>query len=489
MENSFLIDAASDAKFTREDIGAAVYWMTGHINALSKKNNVTKPKISLVIANRFLAAKWITVGLLSECIVNPVNPDLPLNQIDNLLDTTQPDLVITDIQYIYPKGKVLHFDADSLPDSRSGTGKLEQFGERYNIKGDLLLYTSGTTGLPKGILLESSHLLANVQTAIDTFELQSGWVTASILPLFHTFTIVSDLLIALLLEGICVICECCTLQSLPSIFKSFKDYQVNTYSGVPIMFQLIARFSKREQCESIKFAIAGAAPLSVQTQISYKNALKHPIIPCYGMTEAACFITISPVHAIRPDSVGKPCNMDLIIVNENGKLVELGERGEICIKGPSVVTKGYYREENVSDLYLGEYLITGDIGRIDANGYVYITGRSKNMMIKGGEKFYLEDVDSIIITHKEVSDCASIVLSNDKRDDEAACFLVIASENTENLNVDLRRLVIDQLGHKAVPKYWHIVNEVPRTPTNKPKMQLLKMLHDGEIQKKADAIL
>ncbi|HEY6879430.1 MAG TPA: class I adenylate-forming enzyme family protein [Polyangiales bacterium] len=430
--------------------------------------------VSLVIRDRFQLARWLMAGLLAEVTVNPINPQLSHEEISAILDAADTKLVISDQPLRVGRPTVRPTDATfGGPDARQDRGP---DAARRSLRGSLLIFTSGTTGKPKGVALMGDQLASNAAAAVEALSLESGWVTASVLPLFHTFTLVSDLLTMWLTRGICVVCPAFGAAELGVIGAAMRRYQVRSYSGVPIVFKMLSRFGAPEDYVSLRFAVAGAAPLFEDTRLAYER-LGHPVLPCYGLSETCCFVAISPPGAVVPGAVGKPSGIDVRIASDEttdgSRWAPSSVRGEICVRGPSVLRQGYWKGEHGSQVYRDGYFRTGDLGFVDDEGYLHITGRLKNMLNKGGEKLYLEDLDRVLSEAGFLRDFACVVTRCDEHEDQYACCVVVDGELTDDGRRDLRARIVSLFGAKAAPSRIVSLPEIPRSPTG--KVQLLRL--------------
>lgn len=458
-ENAFLIEAGTGRGVTLGDIWQTASWIE---NFSASRVGGKRTVVALAVTDRITAAKWIMAGLLCDVVVNPINPELPQPQIEALCNASPASVLVSDMP-------ALSLHSGIAVVSSYLTDEEDKARPRQIIIGDLLIFTSGTTGKPKGVVVTASMLNANVDTAITSFGYRARWKTASLLPLFHTFTIVSDLLTMWMAGGSCVVCPGFSVNTIRTVIAAMRVNRVKSYSGVPIIFQMMTRFGAGMLSDSLQFAVAGAAPLSEQSRSAYLESLKHPIIPCYGLTETTCFLAISPKEKIKPSSVGKPANVAVRIWKENP---ETDRYGEILVKGASVIKSGYLGQEqsDADQCYVDGFFRTGDIGWQDEEGYLYITGRKKNMVIKGGEKYYLEEIDALLLRQKHVRDCASVVLHHTERDDEYISFVVSEAENGAVDLPGLRATIVEAFGPKAAPREIRPVAQIPRTPTGKPKL-------------------
>jgi long-chain acyl-CoA synthetase len=452
-----LIVAADESRITYSELRNATLRLAA---VLPDEGSV----VSVVAARRDMQAVAILAGLAAGCLVNPVAADLPAQRRETFLADAAPDLVLDD------------GDLDTLLMSPAPGGAAPS-----GAASGLLIYTSGTTGAAKGVELLWPRIEANVRYASSVLGYASRWITGSILPLTHTFTLISDVLPMILSGGSVLITDTFDIRRAEGIVDAFARYRVRSFSAVPIIFEALTAFAGT--MGDIEFAVAGAAPLRENVRIRYGEHFGHPIIPCYGLTETTCFATISPINAVRTGSVGKPAGIELATIEASreeeprrfDEVLPTGETGEIIVRGPSVV-RSYFRGGHADAFSSSGWFATGDIGRIDSDSYVYVTGRRKSMIIRGGEKTYLDDVDRILATHERVRDCCTIPLIEPTG--ERAASIVVSSGVDA---IALARHVEAGLGRSHVPDDFVFVDEIPRTITGKPRMDLLRALAAGRV--------
>jgi acyl-coenzyme A synthetase/AMP-(fatty) acid ligase len=430
-----------------------------------------------VVSDRPLhQAVALIAGLCNGLVVNLLNPSLSHAALDKLCRHAEPALLLADC-------------ADGLP---AIGGEVRRFGWRELFAGPnqtdddlpnadgggLLIYTSGTTGPSKGVLLRWAHIRANVWHTIEAFGYQRGWVSGSLLPRYHTFTLISDILPALFLGGRCVLTDTFELPHAGAIVSAFKRHGVRSYSAAPIILEALCALHALTDVLTLQHAVAGAAPLKERTRQLYAELFGHPIIPCYGLSETTCFATISPLAAIRAGSAGKPAGIEIRAVNEQGSPLPPDATGELAMRGPSVISKGYFRdtERSFAHAFTADgWFLTGDIGRIDADGYVYVTGRRKSMVIRGGEKIYLEEVDQCLAELPQVVDCSSIVHCEADRADRSLTF-VVTRDGAPLPRTELDTHVRARLGQRHVTDRIYTVRQIPRTRTGKASQPELRAL-------------
>ena len=432
-----------------------------------------KSVINISCTGRLNQAVYLLCGLNLPYIISPLNPSYNEAELQRILAHSETAVVITDQAELFDNTDVPVMEAN-LSELFYHLNRTQTIDEFY-VRGDLLIYTSGTTGQPKGILLTADNILANTTQAINIFGYHSDNVSASILPMFHSFTLISDLIPSMRQGAKCIVCPTFTALDAGSIIGALRDYRVTVFSAVPIIFQVMTSLFQVKDMIHLQFVISGAAPLSESVRLAYNNKFGHSIIPCYGLGEATCFATISPMNKIKPKAVGKPAGIVINIVDaaDADVLLPLGEIGEITVKGNSVIEGGYFRDTQNRNCYNKQQaFLTGDLGRFDDEGYLYITGRKKNMVIRGGEKIYLEDVDSSLFELPEIAVAVSIVLMEEAKQDKAISFIVLNKGHDEN-----RKAIVDHIRSKLsihhTPDEIHFIQEVPRTKTGKPIINAL----------------
>ena len=429
-------------------------------------------------------AAGLIAGLANGVVFNPLNPGLSAAMLEGQLRHARPELVIVEdgaepplaciephriVRWSEVFGQAMEERSILAPSAESAAPETPTaLGQHAG----LLIYTSGTTGEPKGVLLRWAHIAANVRHAIGALRYQPGWISGSLLPRFHTFTLISDLFPALFLGGRVVLADTFELARAKSIVAAFERHGVQSYSAAPVILETLCSLGAWAHAATLQFAVAGAAPLKEKTRLGYLTSFGHPIIPCYGLSETTCFATISPRDGIRPGAVGKPAGIEIGVFDEFGTPARRGTTGELAMRGPSVITGGYFRDHErrfARSFTHDGWFLTGDIGRIDEDGYVYVTGRKKNMVIRGGEKVYLEDVDRCLFEYLDVVDCASIVRCTPDAPDVALTFIVVDDRRPDSTitREEVAALVRAKLTPRHIPDVVYVIDRIPRTPSGK----------------------
>jgi acyl-CoA synthetase (AMP-forming)/AMP-acid ligase II len=273
----------------------------------------------------------------------------------------------------------------------------------------LIIYTSGTTGRPKGVLLTHANIMAMAQSMIAFVNMSEESHSLLVLPLFHCNGIVVGVLAPLLVGGQATIAG----RFDPATFFSIVEQaRPTTFSAVPTIYGMLAALpgDVSPDTSSVRYAICGAAPMPVQLMRQFEQRYGIPIIEGYGLSEQTCAATSNPVDGERkPATVGMPMPaVEVAVMNEHGELVIDGSPGEVVVKGPTVMRGYLNRPEETAKTIIDGWLHTGDIGFLDADGYLTLIDRAKEMIIRGGENVYPKEIESALYTHPGVREAAVV---------------------------------------------------------------------------------
>lgn len=291
----------------------------------------------------------------------------------------------------------------------------------------VILYTSGTTGNPKGVLLTHKNLTSNAQNSVKHNGLERG-TTIGVLPLAHVYGLTISNICLLMGSSIVTFSKFDT----ESIFKAIEKYEVKTFSAVPAMIHALVSYPGADQfnTSSLESVSSGSAPLPVALLLAFEKKFGAKVYEGYGLSEAAPIVTAHKDGIeIKPGSVGIPIpGVEVKIVDDNGVEVACGEVGELCVRGENV-TPGYYQNvEESRRVLINSWLHTGDMARMDVEGYVYIVDRKKDLIIRGGFNVYPRDVEEILNAHEAVSEVAVVGIPDEKMGEEMVACVVVKRE-------------------------------------------------------------
>ena len=332
-----------------------------------------------------------------------------------------------------------------------------------------LIYTSGTTGMPKGVVLSHRNYLANAAAMAHHVSMNENDRFFCVLPLFHVNAQVVTLLAPLTVGGdVLVMSKFNPFAILPMI----AEFRATILSAVPTIYNVMCRMAKADQYDvsSIRFFASGAAPLPEEIYLATQRVLKRPLVMGYGLSEATCASAAADFRdPIKWDSVGCALRYTTIrIVNDDGQDVPVGDVGEVWIAGPSVM-KGYYKDPAATaEVLKGGWLATGDLGRIDSDGYLFIVGRKKDMIIRGGLNVYPQQIENVISRLAGVEECAVVGVEEPRWGQEILAVVKLADGQTIGED-EILRLCRAELAPYKQPRFVRFVEALPKTATGKIK--------------------
>ncbi|MBK8989391.1 MAG: AMP-binding protein [Chloroflexi bacterium] len=333
----------------------------------------------------------------------------------------------------------------------------------------LILHTSGTTSRPKIVPLLQRNVCASAANIRDTLALTPADHCLNVMPLFHIHGLMAALL-ASLHAGASV---CCTPGFNALQFFAWLDAEKPTwYTAVPTMHQaLLSRAARNQailQAANLRFVRSSSASLPPQVMAELEATFRAPVVEAYGMTEAAHQMTSNPLppRPRKPGSVGIPFGLDVAIMDKTGRLLPPNTPGEVVIRGRSV-TPGYENNPTANaENFTAGWFRTGDQGVQDADGYLMITGRLKEIINRGGEKISPREVDEVLLDHPAVQQAVTFAMPHAKLGEEVAAAVVLR-DGAAATERDIRDFAAERLAPFKVPRKLLILSEIPKGPTGK----------------------
>ncbi len=334
-----------------------------------------------------------------------------------------------------------------------------------------MIYTSGTTGHPKGVLLTHANILYNSYVTHQMIDLRPADTALCIMPLFHVNAQIASMM-ATLWAGATVVLE--DGFKPRSFIDTLKKYRCTTFSGVPTIYNFLNELKEAEgeDLSFLKACICGAAPMPVEVFNKFEEKFKGKIIEGYGLSEGTCVSSLNPLHGLRKiGSIGIAiAGQEMGVVNANieGKNEFLGdgEVGELVVRGPNVM-QGYYKREEANKATLVDgWLHTGDLGFRDSEGYFYISGRKKEMIIQGGENIYPKELEEVLYKHDAISECAIVAIPDKKYGEVVGAFIILKESATLSAS-DVRAYLREKIANYKMPKVIEFVQNFPKTATGK----------------------
>lgn len=341
----------------------------------------------------------------------------------------------------------------------------------------LFLHTSGTTSRPKGVPLTQLNLATSTLHIKETYEFSTSDATVITLPLFHVHGLVAGLLSSLI-SGASVVLPSTGRFSASTFWTDMRTHGATWYTAVPTIHQiLLERHATKpeDQYPELRFIRSCSASLAPIVLERLESAFGAPVLEAYAMTEASHQMTSNPLpHSggRKPGSVGKATGIELTILDENGVPQSKGCTGEVCIRGANV-TKGYQNnlEANESAFQFG-WFHTGDLGYLDEEGYLFLKGRIKELINRGGEKISPFEVDAVLLSHPFVAQAVAFAVPDEKYGEEVNA-AVVPVEGVSVMEEDVISTCKKNLAAFKVPKRVFVTDSLPKTASGKIQRRIM----------------
>lgn len=449
---------------TYGDLAHLVKQWAGH---LIEQGGRPREVVAVLAPNGLDFATALLGVLASGRAVLPLNAALPPEELGFILrDAGVETLIATKPLLEKAEGLRTHVPAIT----RILSTNLSELGPEGSGHADgddmaVLLYTSGTSGRPKGVMLSHSNLLSNVEGCLQLLEMTGDDRFLAVLPFFHAFGISTSLLIPLVVGA--------TVEILPAIVPSkilqaLAERNITCMTAVPSVYGILARCAPAQFPNRLRLAVAGGEPLPARISQAWRAKFGVPLLEGYGATETSPVITLTPPTAEPvPGRAGRPLpNLELRIVGESGPLPQ-GENGEIQVRGPSVMKSYWNRPAETLEAFDADgWYRTGDLGSLDDEGYLHITGRQKELIISAGENIFPGEIEELLRQLPGVAEVAVVGVPDALRGEIPKAF--ICPEKGRLLDAgELREQLRGRLAEFKLPRLFEFRAELPRTATGK----------------------
>jgi len=346
----------------------------------------------------------------------------------------------------------------------------------------VILYTSGTTGLPKGAMLTHHNLITNALDCSKAIKVTPKDTFICILPLFHSFAATVCMNLPLLTGAKIVVMK--SVKPFKRIIRSIRRNRVSILVGVPSIYNIlkemklpkILRTPLLKLFNPLRICISGAAALPKETFLAFQKKFRVPLLEGYGLTEASPVVTLSPLKGIRKaGSIGLALSRDieLKIVDDKGTPVTPGQTGELLVKGPNVMLGYYKQDEATKDTIKDNWLYTGDMAREDREGYLYIVARKKEMVNVRGLNVYPREIEEILYQNPKVKEAAVIGIPDEHKGEVPKGFIVL-KEGEAASETEIIHYLRERLAAYKIPKYIEFRSTLPKNNTGKILKRLLQ---------------
>lgn len=338
----------------------------------------------------------------------------------------------------------------------------------------VIIYTSGTTGHPKGAMLSHRNLTRNIEQVQQALHFTSADRFLTILPLFHSFAGTVCMNVALAAGCTSVLQE----NFAPArALEAIEKHGVTIFAGVPALFNAILHFppDREYDLSTLRIFVSGGAPLPATTLEAVEKRFGVPVLEGDGPTECSPVTSVNPLDGVRKiGSVGPPVpGVEIAIFDDNDQPVPTGEIGEIVVRGDNVMLGYLNQPEETAEAMRSGWYHTGDLGKLDEDGYVYILDRKKDMIITAGMNVYPREVEEVLRTHAAVADAAVIGLPDALRGEEAVA-VIVRKPDAEVSERELVTLCREKLANFKIPRRVLFRETLPYGSTGKVVKRLLK---------------
>lgn len=417
-------------------------------------------------------------------IVVPINSFFKSEELSHVLENSQSRLLLFSesfkkVVHEAEKGLSSSIKTISLESISSQSLDLATSFDPVAVSPDdlaVFIYTSGTTGKPKGAMLSHRNFLSNIEGALQVVDINFKDRFLVFLPLFHSFTLtVLFLLPAVVGAKILLLAN---VKNPKLILKGLFLDRATFLAGIPQVYELLSHKKVpflMKPLLALRFCISGAAPLPETTLKKFEKNWGIPLIEGYGLSEASPIVSFNPFQGVRkPLSVGLPLpNVRVKIIDKQNKEVGVNVEGEICVQGPNVM-QGYFNEEKGTHEVLKDgWLLTGDVGKLDEEGYLFILDRKKDLILVRGINVYPREVEEVLKQNPKVKECAVVGKEDPKRGETPVAHLVL-NEQEQTTESEMRQWCRSHLANYKVPTQFVFHAELPRTSTGKILKRALK---------------
>ena len=410
--------------------------------------------------------------LQAGAVVVPINSFLKLEEALFILEDSAARLLVTDTEALKLRGQIQErrpalgfFAIEDLPEhphppTGHGHGPARQESDLA-----IIIYTSGTTGRPKGAMLSHGNLLCNVESCRQVLETVDLDRFAIVLPMFHSFMLCVGILLPLLTGCSVVVVK--SLHPLKNLLDEIRSRGATILPGIPQFFRALIH-SPIPADFPVRLCLSGAAPLPVEVLREFNRKYPFPLIEGYGLSEASPVVSLNPIRGPwKEGSIGVPIpGVEVAIQDDHGHGLPDSQVGELCVRGGNVML-GYWNQpaETAKALRHG-WLLTGDVGYRDRDGYFFITDRKKDMLLVNGINVYPREIEEVLYEFPGVKEAAVIGQPDPRRGEQPLAFVVLDDGATLDERAILQFLR-GKLADYKVPRRIESVASLPHNTTGK----------------------
>ena len=475
-EKSFIICPQTKIEITNN----ALHTSVKKIHYLLRSKKQKKGSVICTLIENSLSSVQLMLGIMSAGLIHtPLNLIAGEDQLSYIVDHSDTNIIFaSEGQYQLAKKislncnreiEIIKINKDTYVENLDNNFEEEEENIEENDPA-LLMYTSGTTGKPKGVILSHKNIISGGHNVRISHELNHLDKALCVLPLFHINGLIVTVLGPLVSQSSVVLCE---RFSVTNFWIFLSQFKCTWFSVVPTIISALLNKHvedefKKLNLTNVRFGRSASSALAPETHKKFEEKFNIIMIETMGLTETCAPILSNPLPPgkIKHGSPGLAYGNEVKILNSNFKEVEINTIGQICVKGMNVMKEYYKNSEETKKSFHNDWLLTGDLGLMDEDNYVFVRGRIKELIIKGGENISPREIDDVLYQHKDIVEAAAFAMPCEHYGEKIEAGVVLKEES----NITSDKLIEHcktLIGEFKSPSKIHFLNELPKGPSGK----------------------
>lgn len=457
------------------------------LSYLRKQGLQERQRVGILLSN---GVEWIEIFsalMLGNCVAVPLNPQLKDVEIQSLVRQADVKFLVGYKSRIsqMSQARTGEYEGSCYAEPLAVICCAEEMEGNVGADEALLLFTSGSTGKPKGVVLTHKNLLAEVGYIVEGHKLTKADIVLCVLPFFHINGLVITFLTTLCLGAHAVVPHG-LMGSVGAFWQMVEKYKATWFSGVPVLISMLVMETElwKGYAKSLRFARSASSALPVAVLQKFEEGYGVPVIESYGISEAGSQVATNPLppEPRKQGSVGKPAGNQMMVVDEQGSSVPNGTEGEVIVRGDNISTGYLDNPEANRESFRNGWFFTGDLGKFDEDGYLFLTGRKKELINRAGEKISPREIDEVLYQIPGVAIAAAVGVPDSLLGEEVVAYVQLA-EGVKVSAKEIQRYCAQKLADFKVPKKIFFLEDFPKGANGKLQRRKLTELYMEEYGK------